>query len=110
MMSTESEMQTGFSVQGNSGLTINNFFDPEMDVSGAYVKFLFFLILSNFSFQSSNNMDFPDLDFIYSDTDSYANEIAELYSYTENNEFQQNVKVYPEISFLTISKKKFNFV
>lgn len=41
-------------------------------------------------------MDFPDLDFVYSDTDTYANEIAELYSYTENGEFQANVKAFEE--------------
>lgn len=42
-------------------------------------------------------MDFPDLDFIYSDADTHANEIAELYSYTENNEFQSNVKSFEEL-------------
>lgn len=35
----------------------------------------------------------PDLDFVYDDTDTHPNEIAELYSYTEQNEFQLNVKV-----------------
>lgn len=33
------------------------------------------------------------MDFVYCDTDSHPNEIAELYSYTEQNEFQLNVKV-----------------
>lgn len=36
------------------------------------------------------------MDFIYQDTDSHANEIAELYSYTENSEFQLNVKAFEE--------------
>ena len=43
--------------------------------------------------QNGGNSDFLDLDFVYDDTDTHANEIAELYSYTEQNEFQQNVKV-----------------
>lgn len=42
-------------------------------------------------------MDFPDLEFEYADTDTHANEIAELYSYTENNEFQMNVKAFEEL-------------
>lgn len=36
------------------------------------------------------------MDFVYADTDEYSNEIAELYSYTENHEFQQNVKAFEE--------------
>lgn len=39
------------------------------------------------------NLDCPDLDFIYNDTDTHPNEIAELYSYTELHEFHLNVKV-----------------
>ncbi|XP_055910947.1 striatin-interacting protein 1 homolog [Eupeodes corollae] len=42
------------------------------------------------------NYDGPDLDFIYSDVDSYQNEIAELYSYTEFGEFQLNVKAFED--------------
>lgn len=38
-------------------------------------------------------MDGTDVNFTYSDTDTHFNEIAELYSYTEQNEFQLNVKV-----------------
>lgn len=34
--------------------------------------------------------DSPDISFVYSDTDSYDAEIAELYSYTEENEFPLN--------------------
>jgi hypothetical protein len=33
------------------------------------------------------------LDFVYDDTDTHFNEIAELYSYTEQYELQLNVKV-----------------
>ncbi|XP_076262128.1 striatin interacting protein isoform X2 [Rhynchophorus ferrugineus] len=40
--------------------------------------------------------DSPDLDFIYDDTDSYGNEIAELYSYTEQPELQLNVKAFED--------------
>ncbi|TMW48153.1 hypothetical protein DOY81_006765 [Sarcophaga bullata] len=42
------------------------------------------------------NCDGPDLDFVYADVDSYQNEIAELYSYTETSEFQQNVKAFED--------------
>lgn len=37
--------------------------------------------------------DSPDLEFSYADADIFNNEIAELYSYTEQPEFQLNVKV-----------------
>ena len=37
--------------------------------------------------------DCPDIEFIYDDADAYENEMAELYSYTEVQEFQQNLKV-----------------
>ncbi|XP_022915364.2 striatin-interacting protein 1 [Onthophagus taurus] len=40
--------------------------------------------------------DSPDLDFIYDDTDTAANEIAELYSYTEQPEFQLNVRAFED--------------
>lgn len=35
----------------------------------------------------------PDVDFVYGDTDTPVNEIAELYSYTEQSEHQLNVQV-----------------
>uniref|UniRef100_U5EY75 Far11/STRP C-terminal domain-containing protein n=1 Tax=Corethrella appendiculata TaxID=1370023 RepID=U5EY75_9DIPT len=57
------------------------------------------LLINNFleqEDQGNNGLEFPDLDFIYNDTDSHANEIAELYSYTEQNEFQQNVKAFDD--------------
>lgn len=34
-----------------------------------------------------------DLDFVYDDADTHVNEIAELYSYTEQYELQLNLKV-----------------
>lgn len=37
------------------------------------------------------------MDFVYSDTDTHANEIAELYSYTEQPEFQLNVRSFEEL-------------
>lgn len=45
------------------------------------------------SIQNGSNLECPDLDFVYNDTDTHPNEIAELYSYTEQNEFHLNVKV-----------------
>uniref|UniRef100_A0A182IZI2 Far11/STRP C-terminal domain-containing protein n=1 Tax=Anopheles atroparvus TaxID=41427 RepID=A0A182IZI2_ANOAO len=44
----------------------------------------------------SNTLEFPDLDFVYADADSHTNEIAELYSYTEQPEFQHNVKAFED--------------
>ena len=41
-----------------------------------------------------------DLDFIYDDADSHVNEIAELYSYTEQYELQFNVKVSEQYKFI----------
>ncbi|XP_065093307.1 striatin-interacting protein 1 isoform X2 [Ochlerotatus camptorhynchus] len=58
-------------------LTINNFFENDM-------------------LDGSSGLEFPDLDFIYADADSHANEIAELYSYTEQAEFQHNVKAFED--------------
>lgn len=43
--------------------------------------------------QNGGNLECPDLDFNYNDTDTHLNEIAELYSYTEQNEFHFNAKV-----------------
>lgn len=37
------------------------------------------------------------MDFVYSDTDSHPNEIAELYSYTEQPEFALNVRAFDEL-------------
>lgn len=45
---------------------------------------------------TDGNCDGPDLDFVYADVDTYQNEIAELYSYTEFSEFQQNVKAFED--------------
>ncbi|CAG9135816.1 unnamed protein product [Plutella xylostella] len=44
-----------------------------------------------------NDMESPELDFVYDDCDSQANEIAELYSYTEHPEFQLNVKAFEDV-------------
>ncbi|XKL66772.1 hypothetical protein PGB90_010192 [Kerria lacca] len=40
--------------------------------------------------------DYRDIDFIYADSDTQLNEIAELYSYTEQPEFQHNVKAFED--------------
>ncbi|XP_066598127.1 striatin-interacting protein 1 homolog [Prorops nasuta] len=37
-----------------------------------------------------------DLDFVYDDADTHANEIAELYSYTEQPEFQLNLEAFED--------------
>ncbi|XP_014291797.1 striatin-interacting protein 1 [Halyomorpha halys] len=65
---------------------------------------------------SDSGPDCPDLDFVYDDSDSHLNEIAELYSYTEQPEFQLNVKAFedqmekynlsPMWQKLTLDKKK----
>uniref|UniRef100_T1JAT6 Far11/STRP N-terminal domain-containing protein n=1 Tax=Strigamia maritima TaxID=126957 RepID=T1JAT6_STRMM len=41
--------------------------------------------------------DAPDIEFSYSDADDHLREIAELYSYTEENEFHQNRKAFEEL-------------
>lgn len=51
------------------------------------------IFVLSLSLQNLGGMDCPDLEFIYSDTDTHPNEIAELYSYTEQNEFAQNIRV-----------------
>lgn len=50
-----------------------------------------------------NDMESPELDFVYDDCDNLANEIAELYSYTEHPEYQLNVKAFEDIM------EEFNF-
>ncbi|KAG5678005.1 hypothetical protein PVAND_007716 [Polypedilum vanderplanki] len=61
------------------GLTINSFFDNDG------------------GFDSANGAnEFVDLEFTYADADTHLNEIAELYSYTEHNEFQLNVKAFED--------------
>ncbi|GLH03611.1 Striatin-interacting protein 1 [Gryllus bimaculatus] len=46
---------------------------------------------------SESGPECPDLDFNYDDADSLINELAELYSYTEQPEFQQNVKAFEDL-------------
>ena len=41
-------------------------------------------------FSSNNVPKNIDLDFVYADCDTYANEISELYSYTEEEDFFVN--------------------
>ncbi|XP_077496812.1 striatin interacting protein isoform X6 [Amblyomma americanum] len=40
--------------------------------------------------------DTPDLEFVYDDADTHENEIAELYTYTEETEFFQNKKAFED--------------
>ena len=51
---------------------------------------------------SDPQMEAPDLDFEYQDTDTLPHEIAELYSYSESPEFYQN-----RVKFLEQLEKKF---
>ncbi|XP_071453332.1 striatin-interacting protein 1 homolog isoform X2 [Hetaerina americana] len=46
---------------------------------------------------SDGGAECQDLDFMYDDADCHANEIAELYSYTEQPEFQLNVKAFEDL-------------
>ncbi|XP_016839671.1 striatin-interacting protein 1 isoform X5 [Nasonia vitripennis] len=48
------------------------------------------------TFTLIDNSTSSELDFVYEDTDSHANEIAELYSYTEQYELQLNVKAFED--------------
>ncbi|XP_074644294.1 striatin-interacting protein 1 homolog isoform X2 [Tubulanus polymorphus] len=41
--------------------------------------------------------DSPDIDFVYDDADDYQTEIAELYSYTEEPEFELNQQCFEEV-------------
>ncbi|XP_023209422.1 striatin-interacting protein 1-like [Centruroides sculpturatus] len=52
--------------------------------------------------------DSPDLDFIYDDADSHGNEIAELYSYTEDLEFLWNKTAFEELMEQYGYPKKWN--
>ncbi|XP_046621758.1 striatin-interacting protein 1 isoform X2 [Neodiprion virginianus] len=45
---------------------------------------------------SEDDYETPDLDFVYDDADTHANEIAELYSYTEKHELMYNLKAFEE--------------
>lgn len=55
-------------------------------------------VLLFLQFQESNRT--TDLEFVYDDTDAHTNEIAELYSYTEQYELQVNFKVYSWYSWI----------
>lgn len=46
----------------------------------------------NFNLFQDNSSN-SEVNFVYDDSDTHANEIAELYSYTEQYELQLNVKV-----------------
>lgn len=46
---------------------------------------------------SDSGPDCPDLEFYYDDADSLENEIAELYSYTEQSEYQLNLRAFEEL-------------
>ena len=41
-----------------------------------------------------SDQDTPAIDFKYEDTDSYLNELSELYSYTEVSEFQTTMDLF----------------
>eukprot|EP00794_Sanderia_malayensis_P017832 gene17832-19615_t len=50
----------------------------------------------HFHLREPTQNDVPSLDFIYNDSDSLLNELAELYSYTEENEFVENADIFHE--------------
>lgn len=58
-------------------LSFNNLYEQDMNENGS-------------------GLEGTDINFLYSDTDSHFNEIAELYSYTEHPEFQLNVKAFED--------------
>ncbi|XP_012252405.1 striatin-interacting protein 1 homolog [Athalia rosae] len=45
---------------------------------------------------SDDDYESPDLDFVYDDADTHANEIAELYSYTEKHELLYNLNAFED--------------
>lgn len=48
--------------------------------------------------QDSEDEESPDIEFVYSDTDTTAAELAELYSYTEQGEFQLCASAWHELA------------
>lgn len=58
-------------------LSFNNLYEQDMNENGS-------------------GLEGQDINFLYSDTDTHFNEIAELYSYTEHPEFQLNVKAFED--------------
>ncbi|XP_034948601.1 striatin-interacting protein 1 homolog isoform X2 [Chelonus insularis] len=46
---------------------------------------------------SDDETESSDLDFVYDDTDTHVNEIAELYSYTEQYELQLNLQAFEDL-------------
>lgn len=53
--------------------------------------------LKNFDENRAELLENCDLDFVYDDSDTPLNEISELYSYTEQPEFQLNVKAFEDL-------------
>lgn len=51
--------------------------------------------IDNYYFQQPGDM--PDLEFVYDDADTHENEIAELYTYTEEPEFLYNRKAFEDV-------------
>ncbi|KAM7295559.1 striatin-interacting protein 1 homolog isoform X2 [Ixodes scapularis] len=51
--------------------------------------------IDNYYFQQPGDM--PDLEFVYDDADTHENEIAELYTYTEEPEFLYNKKAFEDV-------------
>lgn len=68
------------------------------EIFASLIEFYLIHIETYEPMQNGGNLECPDLDFIYNDTDTQINEIAELYSYTEQNEFHLNAKVCSPLS------------
>lgn len=62
-----------------------------MDANGNGKRGTFISQQRNFS-----DSNCPDLDYVYDDADNHVKEISELYSYTEQPEFQLNVTAFEE--------------
>lgn len=74
-----------------------NLYEQDMnEVSGNLEKSNEFHNIKSNSLQNGSGLEGQDINFLYNDTDSHFNEIAELYSYTEHPEFQLNVKAFED--------------
>lgn len=49
--------------------------------------------------QGGGGQECPDIEFEYADNDKHTNEIAEIYTYTENAEMNINMKAYDNLMF-----------
>lgn len=67
-----------------------------MDANGNGKRVLSRIVLPRRVISAEEPAESADLDFVYDDADTHANEIAELYSYTEEQELSINLTVFEE--------------